>query len=268
MTVAVFGPWQPCGRERGGYRSAPRHRRAAFPPRPPREQSHRQRRPQHDALGAFLLQLVQGLGAPPSPSDALGSAGVPPRDAPRRGAGGLPGLAAMGWSHRGGGYAGVPLRLAVPPVGARTGLGVGAASPNAQPLAEPGFAWRRQPHPGRRRVGAPALGPSGVEKGCAGQAKHAAWGPTSGGHVLCPPKRNRKTPWPQGLRRWRAGVWQIVETVYAKRWQTCRLDRERPHDLSGVRARLAAKLARHNCCIWLHEQLGRPLLAFTDLVAW
>jgi hypothetical protein len=31
---------------------------------------------------------------------------------------------------------------------------------------------------------------------------------------------------------------------------------------------LAAKMALHNFCIWLNTQLGRPRLAFTDLVAW
>jgi hypothetical protein len=65
-----------------------------------------------------------------------------------------------------------------------------------------------------------------------------------------------------------AGVRQIVETVYDKLLHTLRLDRERPPALSGFRARLAAKMALHNFCIWLHEQLGRPRLAFTDLVAW
>jgi hypothetical protein len=31
---------------------------------------------------------------------------------------------------------------------------------------------------------------------------------------------------------------------------------------------LAAKMALHNFCIWLNAQLGRPRLAFADLVAW
>jgi hypothetical protein len=86
--------------------------------------------------------------------------------------------------------------------------------------------------------------------------------------VLCPPKRKSKTPWPKALRRWRAGGRQSVETVYDKLFHPLRLDRERPHDLSGFGARLAAKIALHNFCIWLNAQLGRPLLAFTDLVDW
>ena len=42
--------------------------------------------------------------------------------------------------------------------------------------------------------------------------------------------------------------------------------RERPHELSGLRARLAARIALHNFSIWLNEQLGRPRLAFADLL--
>jgi len=47
-----------------------------------------------------------------------------------------------------------------------------------------------------------------------------------------------------------------------------RLDRERPHELSGLQTRLVATMALHHFCLWLHEHLGRPRLAFTDLVDW
>jgi len=49
---------------------------------------------------------------------------------------------------------------------------------------------------------------------------------------------------------------------------TFRLNRERPHALDGFQARLVTKMALHNFCIWLNQQLGRPSLAFADLVAW
>jgi hypothetical protein len=42
----------------------------------------------------------------------------------------------------------------------------------------------------------------------------------------------------------------MVETVNAKLQHTFRLDRERPHELSGLQARLAAKIALPNFCIW------------------
>ncbi len=56
--------------------------------------------------------------------------------------------------------------------------------------------------------------------------------------------------------------------IYDKLLTTLRLARERPHALDGFQARLAAKVALHNCCLWLNVQLGRELLAFADLLAW
>ena len=38
--------------------------------------------------------------------------------------------------------------------------------------------------------------------------------------------------------------------------------------VSTLRARLAARDALHNFCIWLNEQLGHPRLAFADLLGW
>jgi hypothetical protein len=268
VTLALFGQWQGFGSERGFYRDAQRHLRAAFPALPAREQSNRQVRQQQAALVAFFLYLVRLLGAQRCADEARDSSGVPTRDAQRRGAGWLPGLADIGWSNRLGWYEGVHLLLAVNPLGVITGFGCGAASTKDQPLAATFFALRRQPHPHVARVGAPALSPDVVDKGFEGQANQRTGWTTYGAQVICPPKRNSKTPWPKPLRRWLAGVRQIVETVHAKLQHTFRLDRERPHALSGLQARLAAKMALHNFCMWLNEQLGRPRLAFTDLVDW
>jgi hypothetical protein len=268
VTLAIFGQWQGFGSERGFYRYAQRHLRAAFPQLPAREQFNRQVRRHHAALGAFFLHLVALLTAQRCAYEALDSSGVPTRDAKRRGAGWLPGRADIGWSNRLGWYEGFHLLMAVNPVGVMTGFGFGPASSNDHPLAETFFALRRQPHPGLPSVGAPALGPYVVDKGFEGQANQQAWGQAYGAQVICPPKRNSRAPWPKRLRRWLAGVRQIVETVYEKLWHTFRLDRERPHDLSGFQARLAAKMVLHNFCIWLNEQLGRPRLAFADLVNW
>jgi hypothetical protein len=268
VTLALFGQWQGFGSERSFYRYAQRHLRAAFPSLPAREQYNRQVRRQHAALVAFFLHLVRLLAAQRCTYEALDSSGVPTRDAKRRGAGWLPGLADIGWSNRLGWYEGFHLLLAVNPSGVITGFGFAAASTKDQPLAETFFALRHHPHPGLASVGAPATGPYVVDKGFEGQGNHAVWGRLYGAQIVCPPKRNSKTPWPKPLRRWLAGVRQVVETVYDKLQHTFRLDRERPHELSGFQARLAAKMALHNFCIWLNEQCGRPRLAFTDLVDW
>jgi hypothetical protein len=268
LTLAIFGQWQDFGSERGFYRYAQRHLRAAFPQLPTREQFNRQMRHHHDALVACFLHLVRLLTAQRCPYEALDSSGIPTRDVKRRGAGWLPGLADIGWSNRLGWYEGFHLLLAVNPVGVITGFGFGAASTKDQPLAETFFALRRWPPLALPSVGTPALGPYVVDKGFEGRDNHATWWQTYGAQVICPPKRNSQAPWPKALRRWLAGVRQIVETVYEKLLHTLRLDRERPHELSGFRARLAAKIALHNFCIWFNEQLGRPRLAFIDLVDW
>src|SRR5215211_2689810 len=95
------------------------------------------------------------LETPPGAHAALDSSGIPTRDAKRRGAGWLPGLADIGWSNRLGWYEGCHLLLAVNPLGVITGFGLGAASTKDQPLAETFFALRRSPQPGLARVGAP-----------------------------------------------------------------------------------------------------------------
>ena len=235
---------------------------------PTREQCNRQVRQQYATLGACFLHLVQLWAAQQCPYEALDSSGIPTRDAKRRGAGWLPGLADSGWSNRLGWYEGFQLLLAVNPFGVITGFGFGPASTKDHPLAETFFALRRHPHPGLASVGAPAWGPYVVDKGFEGQANQETWWRAFGAHVLCPPKRNSRSPWPKRLRRWLAGVRQIVETVSEKLWHTFRRDRDRPHDLSGFQARVAAKMTLHHFCLWLNDQLGRPRLAFTDLVDW
>ena len=47
------------------------------------------------------------------------------------------------------------------------------------------------------------------------------------------------------------------ELIYDKLFNAFGLWQERPHELSGLRARLAARVALHNFCMWLNEQLGR-----------
>ena len=56
--------------------------------------------------------------------------------------------------------------------------------------------------------------------------------------------------------------------MYDKLFNTFGLRRERPHAIEGLRARLAARVALHNFCIWLSDQLGRPRLKFADLMGW
>jgi hypothetical protein len=245
VTLAMCGQWQGFGSERGFYRHAQRHLRAAFPQRPTREHFNRQVREHHAARVAFFLDRGTLLAAQRCADETLDSSGVPTRDANRRGAGWWPGLADIGWSNRLGGYEGVNLVIAVNPVRVLTGVGFGPARSNDQPLAETFLAARRHHHPGLPSVGAPALGPYVVDKGFEGQAQHATWWQIYGAQLICPPKRHSRAPWPKRLRRWLAGVRQIVETVSEKLWHTFRLDRARPITSVGCRR---AWLGRMTSC--------------------
>jgi hypothetical protein len=164
-----------------------------------------------------------------------------------------------------------PARRRRPYGGDITGFGFASASTKDQPLAETFFALRSRPNPRLGSVGSAASGPYVVDKGFEGEDNHRRWRNRYGARVICPPKRNgrkRRRRRPKRLRRWVASIRQIVETVYEKLHDAFGLRGERPHELSGLRARLAARVALHNFCVWLNERLGRARLAFVELLQW
>jgi hypothetical protein len=179
------------------------------------------------------------------------------------------GLADIGWSNSLGWYEGFRLLVATDPTGVITGFGFCAASASDQQVAETFFAARHRPNPRLPSVGSAAAGPYVADKGFEGEENHRRWLECYGARIIHPPKRNSRKPWPKRLRRWVASIRQIVESVYDKLFNAAfGLWRERPHELEGLRAPLAARVALHNFCIWLNEQLGRPRLAFADLLGW
>jgi hypothetical protein len=268
ITLALFSQWERFGSERDFYRYASQHLRSAFPTLPHRGQFNRLMRRHYGAMVAFFRHLVELLQGRHCPYEALDSSGIPTRDAKRRGAGWLAGQADVGWSNRQGWYEGFHLLLSVNPQGLITGFSFAPASTKDQTLAEDFFAFRQSPHPRMPTVGAPGGGYYVVDKGFEGKERHQDWSSHYEAQVVCAPKRNSLHPWPKSLHRWLAGVRQVVESVYAKLHHTFRLDRERPHQLAGFQARLAAKVALHNFCIWLNGQLGRQPLAFAELLGW
>ena len=268
VTLAVFGQWAQFPSERAFYRYAQCHLLAAFPTLPAREQFNRLQRSYRDVIVAFALDLVQQMQAQNCLYEALDSSGVATRDAKRRGSGWLAGQADIGWSNRIGWYEGFHLLTSISPTGVITGFGFAPASCNDHPLAETFFAARTFPSPRLSSVGARAKGVYVADKGFAGDQVHRQWQACYGAEVVSAPHQRSKKKWPKPWRRWLAGLRQIVETIYDKLHNTFRLARERPHALDGFQARLAAKVALHNFCIWLNGQLGRQPLAFAELLAW
>ena len=152
-----------------------------------------------------------------------------------------------------------------------TGFRFGAASTADQRMAETFFAVRAEPNPGLPSVGSAfsSWGPYLTGKGFEGAENHQRWFERYGARLIRPPERNARKAWPKRSRRRLAGIRQIVESAHDELFDTFGLWRERPrYELSGSRARSAARVALHDFCIWLDEQPGRPRLAFADLLGW
>jgi hypothetical protein len=270
ITLAIFARWSRFGSERDFYRYAETNLRSAFPTLPSRPQFNRLLRSYTELIEDFFLHLAALLQAPKCPYEALDTSAMPTRDCKRRGHGWMAGQADIGWSNSLGWYEGFSLLTAVDSSGVITGFCFGSASSSDQQMAETFFAVRAWPHRRLISVGSKCWGPyNSLLKGFEGAENHRRWLESYGADVIHPPKRNsRKRSWSKRLRRWVAGIRQIVESVYDKLFNTFGLWRERPHDITGLRARLAARVALHNFCIWLNDQLGRPRLAFADMLGW
>lgn len=269
ITLAVFGQWVQFPSERAFYRYAQQHLRAAFPQLPVRSQFNRLLREHRDSITTFGLHLVHLLQGQQCRYEVLDSTAAVTRDAKRRGRGWLPGQADIGWSNRLGWYEGFHVLLCVTPLGVITGFGFGAASSHDQVLATTLFAARQMPTPRLPSAGQPAMGSYVADKGFAGARPHQRWKEHLQVEIVTPPHQTSKREhWPKALRRWLARIRQIIETVNDKLLNTFRLARERPHDLTGFQARLAAKVCLHNFCLWFNLHLGRAPLAFADLLDW
>jgi hypothetical protein len=268
ITLSIFARWSRFSSERDFYRYAQTNLIDAFPTLPERSQFNGLVRSHTELIEAFFLHLVALLEVRKCPYEALDSSAMPIRDAKRRGHGWLAGDADIGWSNSIGWYEGFSLLTSVDPTGVISGFCFGAASTADQQMAETFFAARAYPNERLISVGSASSGPYMADKGFEGAENHLKWLQSYGARVIHPPKRNSKKPWSKRLRRWVASIRQIVESTYDKLFNTFGLWRERPHELQGLRARLAARVALHNFCMWLNEQLGRPRLAFADLLGW
>jgi hypothetical protein len=268
ITLAVFGQWRQFPSERAFYRYI-RHRfLSAFPTLPDRSQWNRLVRHYRDDLARLFLFLTDVLLARECTYEIVDTMGVRTRNIKRRGPGWLPEQANIGTCSRLGWFEGFRQLLAINPIGVITGFGFGSGSAKDQPLAETLFALRAHPNPCLLSAGQPARGSYIADSGFTGAPNAQRWAADYGAWLECVPQAELANPDWQPWRRWLTSLRQIIETVNDRLLNTFGLDSERPHHITGFQARLAAKAALHNFCIWLNIQSGRQPLAFADLVDW
>jgi hypothetical protein len=263
VTLAIFGQWGRFSSERDFFRYAQQRLRAAFPTLPNRTQFNRLLRRHHDAIVAFDLSLREETDL-----ELLDLSAAPVRDRRRRGRSWVAGKADYGYSSREGTFFGFHVLVSVSPQGVICGFAFGPGSAKEQKLAECFFALRHRPHPRLMSVGAHQGGHYVADKGFAGRELHVRWKQHYGASLLSLVPRRDKVQRPKWWHKRLVSLRQIVETVYEKLHHVFRLHRERPHELGGFAARLAAKVGLHNFCIWLNRSLGRPPLQFADLLDW
>jgi len=268
VTLAVMSQWARFRSERDFWRYAETRLRPWFPRLPSRPQFNRQVRRHGEGITRFALWLATHLGAATAPYEAMDGTAVPTRNAKRRGRGWLAGVADIGRCLRRGWIHGLRLLVCTTPAGAVTGWGVGPASSNDRALADTLLAQRAETLPALASVGCAAKGVYVADSGFAGVACETRWVADHHAQVVAPPQAGSGRAWPAAERRGLAGRRQVVETVIGRLQEPFRLDRERPHDLGGFLARLAAKMALHNVCLWLNRQRGQPVLSLADLLGW
>jgi hypothetical protein len=269
VTLAIYGQASRFPSEHAFHRHASLALRPLFPGLPGRDRFNRRLRACGGVLTAFALHLGRLLATGDDRAfEARDGTGLVVRNAKRRGAGWLCGQADIGWCTRLGWYEGLRVLLSVTPSGAVTGWGLGAASTNDRGLAEAFFAARAAPHPRLASVGTPTSDRYVADMGFSGKECQPRWATDHAAVVISPPQTGSKRAWPKPLKRWLAGIRQVIEAVNDRLLFACGLDRERPHALDGMQARLAAAIGLHNACCWLNRQRGRGPLQFADLIAW
>jgi Transposase DDE domain len=268
LTLAIASQWATFPTERAFYRYATRHLRALFPTLPSRPQFNRLLRGWHDALVAVGLQIADWLEGPTSAYQILDTTGIATRNKQRRGAGWLAGQADIGWCTRLRWFEGLRLLTVVSPRGVLTGYALAPASAGERAEATVLLEARATPHPDLPTAGRYTAAPYLADSGFYGQAVMADWRSIAQATVLAPPQQHAAAAWSRPVRRQHAGWRQIVETVHCRLLTSFRLERERPHTLRGIQARLAAKVALHNLCLWLNHLAGQPLLALATIIDW
>ena len=105
-----------------------------------------------------------------------------------------------------------------------------------------------------------------TDKGFSSVEWERYWLEDYGALVAATLQKSARRAWPKGACRWAAGKRQFIEGVIWQLKDQFSLERHRAKTLSGLLARLAAKVAAYTCGQVRNAILGRPLRHLTDLL--
>lgn len=268
VTLAIFGQWAMFGSERGYLRWADRHLRPFFPTLPHPSQVNRLQQQHQAVITAFAVALGQSLIAPQERYEILDGTGLAVRNDRRGGTGWVPGLGDVGSCRRLGWFDGFRLLVCAGERGVVTGWGCGSATTGERALTDTLFEARIVGHPQLPSAGVPMGSCYLADMGFSGAECQQRWREVYGAVVVSPPQRGSKREWDEEWTRELSRIRQVIESVFGRLLHPFRLEHERPHTIGGFLARLAAKMALHNVCIWFNRQAGTPDLAIATLLAW
>lgn len=268
MTLALVSQHQRFSSERDFYRYARSCLRPLFPTLPGRPQLNRTLRRQHAAVVSFGQWCALHLEAGSAPLELLDSTAVPLRERRRGGVGWLPEVSAFGFSLRLGWFDGIRLLLATTGEGVITGYVLGLGNVKDQTLAEGLLAARAMPDPLLPTAGGRGADYYLADKGFGGLARTQHWATDYGAVVATPPQTNAARTWSPDLHRAHHRTRHLIETIIGRLLHTFRLLRERPHTVSGLLTRVAAKVAVSNFLIWGNRATGHRDLETANVIGW
>jgi hypothetical protein len=255
LTLAILAQWPRFRSERDFWRFAQAQLRSYFPKLVSQSQLNRRIRALEPELRALQSDLAGTLAEPSGAYRVMDTTLIPAIVRARARRGGLfAGQASFGrcrskteWVY------GFKVALVVSPAGVVTAFFLASAACDERPIGEALIAEDRH-------------GSYLADKGFSSLAWERRWLEEYGALVAATPKENSRRAWPGDERRWAAGKRQIIEGVIGQLKDFFGLEQHRAKTLSGLLARLAAKMAAYTCGQRLNALLGRPLRHLADLL--
>ena len=255
LTLAILSQWPRWRSERDFFRFADAHLREYFPSLLSHGQLNRRIRAVEPGLKTLQRNLAETLADGSEVYHVLDTTLIPAIVRVRACRMGLfAGQATFGrsvskteWVY------GFKVALSVTPEGVIAAFGLAEANSDKRHIAE--FLLASDGHDAYL-----------ADKGFSSVKWEKYWLEKHGALVAATPQNSARRAWPESACRWAAGKRQLIEGVIWQLKDYFGLERHRAKSLSGLLARLAAKVTAYTVGQVLNQRLGRPLRGFAELL--